>query len=359
MLLQLERDGLLDIPAGDPHFTVADSFTLPMAVEVLGVYPHAHYLGKDLEGWATLPDGTRKWLIWIKHWNLDWQGVYRYKRPIVLPGGSVLHMRYTYDNTDNNPLNPFSPPRRVVAGNRATDEMSHLWVQVLPLQAKIGGEDSRIILQEAMMRHWLDKYPKDFVAHYNLASALEKEGKLDEAITHYAAAAEAQPDDATAQNGWGAALQAEGDLSAASAHYRQALELEPNNADALYNLGNCLLDRGEFDEAAGRFRALIQLNPQDTGARRKLAMALGGAGTMLANENRLDEAVSDFRESLALAPDDADAYNNLGGALARQGNLAEAETDFERALQLNPGHEQARNNLRLVREELNRPPPPR
>jgi Flp pilus assembly protein TadD/mono/diheme cytochrome c family protein len=354
MLLQLERDGKLDIPPDDPDFTVTDSFTLPMDVEVLGVYPHAHYLGKDLEGWATLPDGSRKWLIWIKHWNLDWQGVYRYKQPIVLPKGSVLHMRYTYDNTDDNPLNPFTPPRRVVAGNRATDEMSHLWVQVLPREAEIRGEDARIVLQEAMMRHWLDKYPDDFIAHYNLASALENEGKLDEAIVHFAKASEASPADATAQNGWGAALEAKGELSAASAHYREALKLDPSDADALYNLGNCLLQRGEFDEAAAQFRALVQTSPQDAAARRKLARALGGAGTTMANENRLDEAVRDFRESLTFAPDDADAYNNLGGALARQGNLVEAETDFERALQINPGHEQARNNLRLVRKQLNR-----
>ena len=39
MLLQLQRDGELDIPPDDPNFTVADSFTLPMDVEALGVYP--------------------------------------------------------------------------------------------------------------------------------------------------------------------------------------------------------------------------------------------------------------------------------------------------------------------------------
>ncbi|HUI41614.1 MAG TPA: tetratricopeptide repeat protein [Terriglobia bacterium] len=359
MLLQLERDGKLDIPAGDPNFTVTDSFTLPLDVEVLGVYPHAHYLGTDLEGWATRPDGSREWLIWIKHWNLDWQGVYRYKRPVVLPRGSVLHMRYTYDNTERNPRNPFTPPRRVVAGNRATDEMGHLWVQVLPRQAEIGGKDSRIILQEAMMRHWLAKYPDDFVAHYNLASALASEGKLDEAVTNFAEAARAQPTDATAENGWGAALEAQGNLSAASAHYREALRLEPDDPDALYNLGNCLLQRDDFAAAAEQFRRLVQLRPDDSGARGKLARALGAAGTVLAGENRLDDAIRDFRESLALAPDSADAYNNLGGALARKGELAEAETDFERALQLNPGHSQARNNLRLVREEMTRQAAPR
>ena len=36
----------LDIPAGARDFTVSDDFQLPMDVDVLAVYPHAHYLGK-------------------------------------------------------------------------------------------------------------------------------------------------------------------------------------------------------------------------------------------------------------------------------------------------------------------------
>ena len=48
MLLQLEHDGAIDIPAGERHFVVSDHYVLPVDVEVLGVYPHAHYLGKDV-----------------------------------------------------------------------------------------------------------------------------------------------------------------------------------------------------------------------------------------------------------------------------------------------------------------------
>ena len=71
MLVQLERDGALDIPAGTKDFVVTDEFQLPVDVDVLAVYPHAHYLGKDLRGFATLPDGTKKWLIWIRDWDIN------------------------------------------------------------------------------------------------------------------------------------------------------------------------------------------------------------------------------------------------------------------------------------------------
>jgi len=82
MLLQPERDKALNIPPGERNFVVEDKFKLPVKVEVLAVYPHAHYLGKDIQGFAVLPDGKRKWLIRIKSWDLNWQAVYRYKQPI-------------------------------------------------------------------------------------------------------------------------------------------------------------------------------------------------------------------------------------------------------------------------------------
>src|SRR4029077_15044052 len=56
ILLQLENDRMLDIPGGAKDCWVTDIFTLPVDVQVLAIYPHAHYLGKDLQAIATLPD---------------------------------------------------------------------------------------------------------------------------------------------------------------------------------------------------------------------------------------------------------------------------------------------------------------
>jgi mono/diheme cytochrome c family protein len=102
MLLQLDRDDALDIPPGDKNFVVEDALTLPVDVEALGVYPHAHYLGKDMQAWAILPSGQKKWLVWIRDWDIDRQSVYRYREPVQLPKGTVLHMRYLYDNSKAN-----------------------------------------------------------------------------------------------------------------------------------------------------------------------------------------------------------------------------------------------------------------
>ena len=55
MLLQLEHDGALDIAPGVRDFEITDAYTVPVDVELLAVYPHAHYLGKDLVGDGRAP----------------------------------------------------------------------------------------------------------------------------------------------------------------------------------------------------------------------------------------------------------------------------------------------------------------
>ena len=39
-------------------------------------------------------------LIWIKDWDFNWQGSYRYASPVKLPKGTEIDMQYTYDNSD-------------------------------------------------------------------------------------------------------------------------------------------------------------------------------------------------------------------------------------------------------------------
>ena len=115
MLVQLEHDGALHIPAGASNFTVTDSLVLPTDVDLLAVYPHAHYLGKRFDAWAVLPNGTQVPLIRILDWDINWQAVYDYKQPISLPKGTRLEMRISYDNSAQNPRNPNHPPKSVTA----------------------------------------------------------------------------------------------------------------------------------------------------------------------------------------------------------------------------------------------------
>ena len=308
MLLQMENDTALDIPPGAKSFAVSDDFKLPDDVDLLAIYPHAHYLGKDLHAFATFPNSTKKDLIHIPHWNLNWQAVYRYEKPVFLPKGTTISMRYLYDNSADNVANPNHPPQRVLAGNRASDEMAHLWLQVLP--RKDGDQDPRRPLQEAMARHNLDKNPRDFEAHYNLASMLQMRGKVEEAAVQYDEALKIRPEDAVANNALGGVLLSSGHVDAAIPRLIAALKARPDYFDAHYNLGNALAQRGDFQNAVTQFRAAVQLSPED-----------------------------------------ANAQANLGSALAQIGELAEAKLHFERALQIDPNHRLARENLQQLLQE--------
>jgi hypothetical protein len=120
----------IDIPPGEKAYKVTDRFTVPVAVDAIGIIPHAHYICKEMKGIARLPDGTTRWLIWIKDWDFNWQEHYRYRSPIHLPEGTRLEMEFTYDNSARNPRNPNHPPRRVQWGPGSSDEMAGLHVQV-------------------------------------------------------------------------------------------------------------------------------------------------------------------------------------------------------------------------------------
>ena len=337
-LIRLDADHLLDIPPGDPAFVVSDAVTLPIDVEVHAVYPHAHYLATSMEGRATLPDGTERWLIRIDDWDFDWQDVYRVREPYVLPAGATLSMRFTYDNSADNPRNPNHPPRRVRAGNRSSDEMAHLQLQVRPRRAA-----DLVLLREALYRRAIDRNPANPWSYYELGNALLEQDRLDEAAAQYRAGLGADPTHVPSRAGLGAVRERQGRLEEAAAEFRAAVELDPGYAAGHYNIGSVRLAQGRAEEAAGHLRDTLALEPDHAAAHTNLGHALRELG-------RLDEATAHHREALRLRPGSAEAHNNLGSVLAVAGRFDEAVDHFRRALRIQPDHAQARRNLELARE---------
>ncbi len=45
-------------------------------------------------------------LFILPDWDFRWQEIYRFKKLIKVPKGSVMHIEGTYDNTSENPANP-------------------------------------------------------------------------------------------------------------------------------------------------------------------------------------------------------------------------------------------------------------
>ncbi len=344
MLVQLEHDGALRIQPGRKDFVVSDELTLPVDVQVIAIYPHAHYLGKLVEAWATLPDGKRRWLIRIVDWDINWQAVYDYAEPVDLPKGSKISMRIRYDNTSANPRNPNHPPKLVLTGNRSKDEMGHVWLQLLP-KTIAGGEDPRVAIQEAVMRRRLEKYPSDFLAEYNLGALLQMRGRYSEAAAAYRTALKTQPKNVTAHNSLATTLLFEDDVNGAIAEFRESLRLDPQYLNARYNLARALAVSGDLTGARDEYVAFLKEKPEDAGAQ-------AGIGTIDFKQRHYAEALLHFREAARLDPQNADTQANLGTILAIRGDLPAAKDAFEAALRLNPDLAAARANLARVKAQL-------
>jgi hypothetical protein len=138
----------LDIPPDDAHYTLEDSFVIPIDVRAFSTGAHAHYLGKQMRLTATFPDGTMKTLLRIDDWDFSWQERYRFAEFVSLPKGTRLDAEISYDNTAANKRNPSQPPVRVSWGEESTDEMGSIGLQVV---AATPGELPQ--LQQAFLAH--------------------------------------------------------------------------------------------------------------------------------------------------------------------------------------------------------------
>jgi Tfp pilus assembly protein PilF/mono/diheme cytochrome c family protein len=369
-MLRLGRQNI-DIPAGERHYMITDSFVLPVDVEVLALQPHAHYRAHDVRGTATFPDGTTKTLIHIPDWDFRWQQVYRFVAPVRLPKGTTIAMAYEYDNSADNPRNVTQPPQHVVWGQRSADEMGDLWFQVLTandrdldvlmaaFRPKVIAEDiigyegriraephvaalhddvALLYLDQGRMANAVDHFrqslamkPADASAHYNLATALTMAGAFDEAVRSYEKALDLRPDYTLAHNNLGAILFQRGQLDAAGVHLREAVRLDPKNADALDNLGRLEWRGGDFRAAKQHFEAATDARSDWTVAMIDLVWMLAASPEPAARDSRRAVAIAERAVSLTDRRDVA-ALDALAAACAANADYNRAVTVLDEAL---------------------------
>ena len=326
----------IDIPAGAANHVVEDRYRLPVAADLLAVYPHAHSLGKQVEGTGTLPDGQIIPLIRINDWNLEWQEEYRFFEPVHLPADTILKMRFVFDNSSDNPRNTSSPPRPVQFGLGSRDEMAELVLQVIPsgldgrdvllqslavkaarddilgYQARLRASPTDHVSHTRLAARYLEVGEVDLLAieqlgeavshapdyaeaHYNLGAAWLAKGQHDEAIAAYRRAIEITPDYAEAHNNLGGLFEARGNLIDATAHYRLAIQFDRRNFRAHFNLGRLLQTSGELEAAAARFEEALRLQPRDTGTLQSL-------GRLSVTLRQYDVAVGHYLMALSVDP---------------------------------------------------------
>ena len=210
----------------------------------------------------------------------------------------------------------------------------------------------------------------------NLGTALRAAGRLDEAVATYGQALSSSGDAANVHYNLGNALMARGDAAGAVAEFRAALAANPRFVEAMNNLGQALDASGQRGQAIETFRHAVSLDARSALAHSNLANALASAGarreaashfesattlapgdaairydygSMLIEAGVFEAAVNQLRRAIQIKPDYAEAHNNLGIALASQGRLPEAITHWEEAIRLKPDFADAKQNLLKAR----------
>jgi tetratricopeptide (TPR) repeat protein len=159
----------------------------------------------------------------------------------------------------------------------------------------------------SLFEHAVDVNARNQLAHYNLGIALEKQGRLTEAIGHFSEALRINPLYTASRNSLGLALEAQGRIDEAIQQYLEVLKVDPEYKEAHNNLGAAWLNQG-----------------------------------------KIQDAIRHFSEALRLDAGYADAHNNLGIAMIREGKVKAALAHFQTALQAKPGDIDIQNNLNIV-----------
>ena len=237
---------MIDIPEGATDYRVSNSFTLPVDVELLSIYPHAHYLGKELNATAVLPSGREVPLIRIPDWDFNWQDDYRFAEPISLPRGTLIVKDFSFDNSADNPNNPADSPRRVVYGSNSDDEMADLILQVLPRNA----EERAELLQAQAWQHETEDMAYMAESEFSKGREAARGGDLDVALGHFQESLQYRSDHIGSLVGLAEIFIERGDGASAVLIARQGvLVSNGTNALALQALSAAHEAAGQLDEA--------------------------------------------------------------------------------------------------------------
>ena len=193
----------------------------------------------------------------------------------------------------------------------------------------------------SLQKHFLTVTPNAAHAHFNVGSALQSQGKLEEAITHYSQTIQIRNNHFYAHKNLGDALSEQGKSADAMEHYRRAIQIKPDYSAAYYKLGVAFESQGDLNEAIRHYRQAIAIKGDYFLAYYKLGVAYKSQG-------KLDDAITHYRQGLQIRPRHSYTHKKLGDALLVQGKLAEGMGHYRQALQSNPDYAEAHNNLGIA-----------
>ena len=216
---------------------------------------------------------------------------------------------------------------------------------------------------QTLYRTTISRNPEAWFPRNNLAALLLQgdppPAQVDEAAGLLREAIRLKPDYAEARYNLGTALERQGRIEEAEEEYRRVLTLDPGQPRVLARMaaiahdrasdmlarGLQLEDAGRLAEAEQAYRNGVQIDP----ARPAIYRALG---RVLQKSERHGEAIAAYLKVLELDPTSFETHNDIGVLYAQTGNLREAAKHFETAVRLRPDDPGARGNLERARALL-------
>jgi tetratricopeptide (TPR) repeat protein len=180
----------------------------------------------------------------------------------------------------------------------------------------------------SLWEHALRAAGDNYTARNNLGLAiLEVEGDPRQAEEHIRAALRLRPEAPQPYTNLGTALDRQGRADEAIACYRRSLALNPYQVVVRHNLAVLLARQGKMDEAIAQWTEVVRLAPDSADNCYNLARALE-------RQNRIAEAVDYCERSVRLEPQRADYRYTLASLLWQQGQRDAAQAQLREAKRL-------------------------
>ncbi len=187
---------------------------------------------------------------------------------------------------------------------------------------------------------------KDAINIYNNAVKFHLAGKLEEAITAYREALNANPELSQAHCNLGLIFNQQHDYAKALIEFRKALAIDPKDAITYNGIGAALRAQKDMEGAIKNWKTAVTIDPH-------LATAHYNLGTVFEIQKDFDKALESYAEATKNDSRLGEAYYRMGLILAKKNRTEDAKEQFSKALQVSKNAEyceDARKRLALIEQ---------
>jgi tetratricopeptide (TPR) repeat protein len=198
---------------------------------------------------------------------------------------------------------------------------------------------------ETYLRKAIQVHPGREVYHHNLATILQSQERLDEAISSFKDALTIDPEYPQALHGLGTVYSAQGRFEKALECYERVLDARPDHIGARINKGFLYYDHQRYMEAASCYQEVALKDPDTPTIHLYLANAYRKMGHFI-------KAIRYYQMHLRLETDSWEGISNLGESYLELGRSREALACYRKLVKKNPKSDQAWNNMGICQQAI-------